>query len=116
MKTRNEYRKVKRAERCGLTVKGKAITRWPVVVTCSGLSKGVPWAHSVCVDVIAATSADAADLVREEYRHYLERPFEIDVIGSRGGLACYRFVSWEGLVRLEFMSNLRARAEQKGLL
>ena len=91
----------RRARKCGLAVKGRTFTRWPVLVSVSTID----WRRAVVVDVLAPTASDAAHLMQDEFARKLDRPFEVYVVGVRGGLASYLFAGWERLTGLKMLAS-----------
>jgi hypothetical protein len=96
----DELRK-RRPTKCGLRVKGRSYSRWPVCVEVSTIYNRA----AVVVEVIAPTASDAAHLVQDEFALKLDRPFEVTVAGARGGVAAYLFAGYERLIYLQMINS-----------
>lgn len=100
--THSQFLRSRRAMPCGLPVRGQRCSRWPVLVSVSGLDLYV----SAVVEVIAPTASDAAHLVQDEFAGKLDRPFEVLVAGPKGGRAAYLFAGYERLIGLKLINSL----------
>jgi len=92
----------RRPTKCALKVAGKTVMRWPVLVSVSSLFQR----QATVVDVLAPTASEAAHLVQDEFAASLWAPFEVTVVGARGGVAAYLFTGHERLIGLK-MLNVR---------
>ena len=92
----------RRPSKCSLKVNGKTISRWPVLVSVSSLFER----QATVVEVLAPSATDAAHLVQDEFAETLWSPFEVTVVGFRGGVAAYLFTGHERLIALK-MVNVR---------
>ena len=67
---------------------------------------------SQVVDVIAKSSTDAVNLVRDEVIKVVEHPTEIECAGPQGGRV-HRFIGWETMIGEQVF---RSRNQQLNLL
>lgn len=91
----------RRASKCGIKVEGRTYSVWPVHIRSSSISDTAEWT----TDVIAPTASDAAHFVRSESAQVIDRPFEVTVVGPKGGIASYLFAGWERLIGLKMFAT-----------
>lgn len=90
----------RRPTKCALKVAGKTVTRWPVLISVSSLLKR----EATVVEVLAPSASEAAHLVQDEFSASLWAPFEVTVVGARGGVAAYLFTGHEQLIGLKMIN------------
>ena len=75
---------------------GKQYFKFQVRVSQSGLSHTL-WSRGVTFPVIAASTAEAVNLIRDEVAPKVDDPTEIECLGMKGGVT-YRWLGYDSLI------------------
>lgn len=83
---------------CGLTLPGiKRCYNFAVRVSAGGIG----WHTEQLFRVIGRDALDVADIIQREIACAVDYPFELEVLGSRGGVKVRRFTGLERLIGLK---------------
>ena len=98
---------------CGLVLPSVGrVYNFAVRITASGID----WHSQQTFRVIGRSAQEVADVIQRDLALAVDYPFELEVLGPRGGVQIRRFTGWERLIYFKMMFDARQARASAGQL